>query len=242
MYDKLALYYDTLYRDKDYKMECSFIKHTFGHCKVKPKTILDVGCGTGTHSAILTDMGYNVHGIDLSPEMIRRAKKKYPSGSFDTADVRVMIGHRKNDAVISMFGTMAYLTEPSDLSKALKNVNRTLSVGGVFIFDGWNSFAVARATPPKGKLVRVDNLFKYTELLPYNRYIGTFKYTLIDILRSDVIEHEEAVCLFTKNMIGTVLEDTGFELVFYWALFSPGISPTVEDWKVSVVARKVQDA
>jgi SAM-dependent methyltransferase len=70
------------------------------HLPPAPARIADLGCGTGTLSVLLAAEGYDVAGIDLSPEMIVRAKAKaaghdatfavgdaadpeLPAGSFD---------------------------------------------------------------------------------------------------------------------------------------------------------------
>ena len=49
-----------------------------------PARIADLGCGTGTLTRLLVDEGYAVDGLDISPEMIRRARSKVPE-----ADIRV---------------------------------------------------------------------------------------------------------------------------------------------------------
>lgn len=38
--------------------------------------ILDAGCGTGSLSVVLAELGHNVTSIDISPEMIKRAEAK----------------------------------------------------------------------------------------------------------------------------------------------------------------------
>jgi SAM-dependent methyltransferase len=45
-----------------------------------PSRIADLGCGTGTLSMLLAELGYAVDGVDISPEMVRRAQAK--AGSF----------------------------------------------------------------------------------------------------------------------------------------------------------------
>lgn len=46
------------------------------HLPASTAKILDIGCGTGTISLLLSRLGYHVSGIDLSPEMIALAKQK----------------------------------------------------------------------------------------------------------------------------------------------------------------------
>ena len=45
-----------------------------------PCRVADLGCGTGTLSLLLVEDGHEVHGVDFSPEMLRRAEAKV--GSF----------------------------------------------------------------------------------------------------------------------------------------------------------------
>ena len=53
-----------------------------------PARIADLGCGTGTLTLLLAAEGYAVDGVDFSPEMVRRALAKEPTGqvTFTEAD------------------------------------------------------------------------------------------------------------------------------------------------------------
>lgn len=51
-----------------------------------PARIADLGCGTGTLTRLLVDEGYAVDGVDISPEMIRRARAKVPEADFRVGD------------------------------------------------------------------------------------------------------------------------------------------------------------
>ena len=75
-YNSIADIYDELYRNKDYKKEITFINEVINkYSELRPKNILDVGCGTGTHAYHLSKLGFSVTGVDLSSEMIKKAKK-----------------------------------------------------------------------------------------------------------------------------------------------------------------------
>jgi len=51
-----------------------------------PARVADLGCGTGTLTGLLTDEGYVVDGLDFSPEMIERARRKAPTATFVVGD------------------------------------------------------------------------------------------------------------------------------------------------------------
>ncbi|MGY2700453.1 MULTISPECIES: class I SAM-dependent methyltransferase [unclassified Nocardioides] len=54
-----------------------------------PTRIADLGCGTGTLALLLADEGHSVNGVDVSPEMVRRATAKagsYPGTGFVVGD------------------------------------------------------------------------------------------------------------------------------------------------------------
>ncbi len=51
-----------------------------------PARVADLGCGTGTLTRLLVDEGYDVDGLDFSPEMIARARRKVPSADFVVGD------------------------------------------------------------------------------------------------------------------------------------------------------------
>ena len=54
-----------------------------------PARVVDLGCGTGTLSVLLAEEGYDVTGVDVSPEMLARARRKAPGVQFlegDAAD------------------------------------------------------------------------------------------------------------------------------------------------------------
>ena len=49
---------------------------TYGNSEKKVSSILDIGCGTGSHALPFADMGYAVTGVDISEDMLEIARKK----------------------------------------------------------------------------------------------------------------------------------------------------------------------
>src|SRR5262249_17778867 len=49
--------------------------------------LLDVGCGTGHHLASLRERGFDVAGVDGSPEMLDQARANNPGAEIKLADV-----------------------------------------------------------------------------------------------------------------------------------------------------------
>ncbi|GEK21826.1 class I SAM-dependent methyltransferase [Cellulomonas xylanilytica] len=49
--------------------------------------VVDVGCGPGHLTARLRDLGLDVSGIDLSPEMVRLARRDHPGLSFEVGSM-----------------------------------------------------------------------------------------------------------------------------------------------------------
>ena len=72
-FEQYAPWYDLLYQDKDYASETSFVDEQLRRHGAGTGTLLDLGCGTGVHAVEFARKGWTVTGIDLSPDMIRRA-------------------------------------------------------------------------------------------------------------------------------------------------------------------------
>jgi SAM-dependent methyltransferase len=92
--------------------------------------VADLGCGTGTLTSLLTDQGYDVTGVDFSPEMIRRARAKVPGAVFVEADASVPpLDPASYDVVLSRHVLWAM----PDPATALRRWQDLLTPGGVLV-------------------------------------------------------------------------------------------------------------
>lgn len=67
------------------------------------RRILDVGCGLGDFCDYLQSQGLTVDytGYDLVPDMVARARKRYPQGRFEVRDVLQGLGDERFDYIVS---------------------------------------------------------------------------------------------------------------------------------------------
>lgn len=135
-----ARFYDLLYVNKDYKQEYSIINKLIKKHFNKPKNLLDIGCGTGKYSSLLTKMNLKVVGLDKSHFMIKEAKRKFKTKknlSFKQSDLKTFESKEKFDIVSALFHILSYQTTNSDVDKFFKTSHKILSSKGVVVFDFW---------------------------------------------------------------------------------------------------------
>ncbi len=157
IFNLYAEYYDLIYKNKNYLRESNYI-HKMLKLHHSKNNILEIGCGTGTHSICLSRYNYKIFGIDISDRMIKIANKKIYNKrklKFKTQDVLKFSHKNKFDAAISLFHVINYITTKKKIIKAFKNINNSLKSNGLFLFDFWYAPAVR-----KNKLLKRTKLFK----------------------------------------------------------------------------------
>ena len=138
-YTGFAQVYDKFMDNIDYENWCDYLIELFNEYNVKKDGIvLDLGCGTGNITELLSNAGYDMIGVDNSQEMLNIAIEK--RGSDDSIlyllqDMREFELYGTVAAVVSICDSINYITEYEDLVKVFKLVNNYLDPGGVFIFD-----------------------------------------------------------------------------------------------------------
>jgi SAM-dependent methyltransferase len=101
-------------------------------------TVVDLGCGSGILARVVTDAGYDVFGVDVSPDMIDLAGKEAPLADFRCASiVDVPI-----PAAVAVTATGEVFNHASDrrggytvLSDLARRAEAALVPNGVFLFD-----------------------------------------------------------------------------------------------------------
>ncbi len=154
-FGKYSAYYDLLYRDKDYVAEARYVAKEIRAAAPNARDILELGSGTGRHGCHLAEMGFDVHGIERSSEMVAIAQAKVAemsvpeSGSFscEVGDICTAKLDRTFDAVISLFHVMSYQASDEALRAAFGMTAAHLRPRGAFLFDVWYGPAVLAQQP-----------------------------------------------------------------------------------------------
>lgn len=158
MYADFAQIYDEL-QDIDYNSFTEYYEKLFRHFNIRPKYILDIGCGSGSITIPLARCGYAVTGIDISGEMLALAAEKAENESLDilflNQDMTELELIDPADAAVCALDGVNYLTNDGDLKRLFTGIARYLNPGGIFIFDLNSEY--------KMKHVLDENTFVYDE-------------------------------------------------------------------------------
>lgn len=142
-YMKLPEFFDAHNIGDDTELKNSVIEKLLK--KYNTKTVLDLTCGTGSQVLFLAKHGYEVIGSDFSPDLLKIARKKAKEAKlnlrFIDGDMRI-INVGKFDAAITMFNAVGHLTK-SGFEKAIRNINKNLKDGGIYVFDIFNLEALS---------------------------------------------------------------------------------------------------
>ncbi len=122
---------------EDQKLESEHMqRYMSARCLVKGMHVLDIACGEGYGSALLAETAISVLGMDIDPDTIHNAQKKYRKSnlSFQQGDAaRIPLEDHSVDAVVS-FETIEHIDEALQ-HQFLKEINRILKPDGILIMS-----------------------------------------------------------------------------------------------------------
>lgn len=102
---------------------------------LRPKTALDLGCGTGVLCRLLRDHGILATGVDLSGGMIDIAWEEDPQGHYAVADMTRYRAEAPVELVTCTGDALNHIPSLTDVGRMFHNVWESLDSGGWFLFD-----------------------------------------------------------------------------------------------------------
>lgn len=156
-YGDFAYYYDALTENVDYESRCEYLSNLLAENGVGKGILLDLACGTGTVSFLMSKKGYDVIGVDASEEMLSVAQEKKIHQQSD-----IMFLCQKMEE-LDLFGTINaavctldsinHITEEDTVKKVFSKVSLFMEDKGLFVFDV--------NTPHKHRNILGNNTFVY---------------------------------------------------------------------------------
>ena len=139
-YEHLAPLYDELMRDADYTRRADFVEKLLRRARREVRTVLDLACGTGTITCLLTRRGYELIAVDASEDMLMQAREKaqgidgipplFLHQSMPRLDLNDTV-----DAAVCCLDSLNYLTNARDVRRTFERLRLFLSPGGALVFD-----------------------------------------------------------------------------------------------------------
>ncbi|SHG04119.1 class I SAM-dependent DNA methyltransferase [Pedobacter caeni] len=213
---------DQLYRDSNlttfYDFDNTWSEDYDQYLKLaeEARTVLDLGCGTGTLSAALCRNNKEVVGVDYSEEMLAIAKTKTNEVKWVQGDARTLDLGQKFDLIILSGHVFQVFLNAEDRKAVLLTIKRHLNEHGVFIFDSrnpvpkeWESWTKEQSLrtfihPFFGKVIGWNTFRLEKEVVIY----GTF----YDVLASGTIYNAYSGITFpTYEEISRLIRESGLK-------------------------------
>lgn len=247
-----AAHYDLIFADKPYADEARFVAQLLREHGTRPDgRLLDVACGTGRHAVELAALGFAMTGVDISEELLSRArlnaKNHQAPVAFIARDMRCLdLDDGPFDAAICLFDSIGYAVTTEAILATLESVRKQLAPEGLFAAEFLHAPAMLRyadpvrvrrwRTPADGELLRVSE----TYLDPVR---GTYhvRYELLELDGNGRYKREAEEHLsrfFTVEEMRLLLQAARLRPLALVAAYEPVPTITDRTWHVLALARR----
>lgn len=171
-------------------------------------SLLDVGCGNGRHLAAWSRRGLSAVGIDLSPNLVERARERnLPNVCVLRGDMRELGFGPHFDLVTNLFTSFGYF-EPEGDRAVIRGIVAALRPGGRFAMDYLNAPAVRASLVPHSRRVVAGAVIEETRRIDDD----TSRVEKDVVHRSETGEetrYRESVRLYERVELETLLAEEG---------------------------------
>lgn len=240
-FTEFAPFYDSfMLKCVDYEGWVKYLEKIFKQFKVKPKTILDLACGTGIPTLLLAKRGYRMVGVDRARTMLEVLKRKsqgYNNIITIEADMRNFALPEPTDAAICLYDSINYLLTEEDLAQCFKCVRASVKRDGLFIFDMNTEYGLAVFWGNRETVRESANVHSIWQ----NRYDKKTKISTLHLTcqvkgenRTFLEVHQERG--YELSLIQKILSNSGFPSVNFYH-HGTFVQPTDFSVRVMVVAK-----
>ena len=239
-----AKQYDLIHKQKNYEAEVSQVIREFELRGITTKcSVLDFGCGTGSHASIFRKKGYDAWGYDSNSNMIQEARiKNFSNRKYFTSDLSELDVNFR--VVYSLFDVVNYQVTSEELHSFLNQIESKLISGGLLILDSWNKEVVMTDPPRESSRSYFVAGRKFVRKV-YPSSSDNFQTTrllidLIDIEQSQCIQSEDHFMrAYSASELTNIISIKGFHDIRIFELSDWNSKPNENSWRFGLSAVKL---
>ena len=252
-YEALARVYDRLNGEVDYAAIADFYEKAFARYGIKPRLVLDLGCGTGSMTLELARRGYDMIGVDASAEMLSKAyERMWKEGVggvlFLEQDMRGFELYGTVGAVVSTLDCVNYLTGDGDLEKCFSLVHNYLDPDGVFLFDVNTPYKFENVYGEQAYILEEDDGSIFCGWQnDFDGETGLCRF-LLSVFTEDKdgryvrLDEEQTERCYSREELTAALEGAGFaEIAFFEDLNFSAPADTATRWYIAARCKKQEE-
>ncbi len=199
--------------------------------------VLDLGCGNGRLYELfkeLSSQDKNIKyiGIDISENLIKEAKKRYPEAEFYTGDALNLDFPEKEFDIVFFMAAFQHIPGEELRLQVLDNIKKILKPGGYLIMSNWNLWQ--RQYLPLFFKYSLKKIFKPKEEIVSGIEAGRFDFgDVLVFWRGETKRYYHA---FRKKELKKLLKQAGFKIIFN--NYSSKLDITLKNKNIITIAQK----
>lgn len=224
IYASLAPVYDALNGDVDYVKWADFVeKNLRDNFNGRVEYILDLGCGTGSMTLELAKRGYDMIGVDISPEMLNVAENRAEKDGVDgilwlCQDMTEFELYGTVEATVCCLDGINHLLDRTEVEACFSLVKNYSVPDGIFIFDINSQYKFENIYGQNDYIIEEENtLCAWQNDYSDEDKLCDFRLSIFEKNKKDDTytryDCEQCERMYTRSEIELMLENTGFELI-----------------------------
>jgi SAM-dependent methyltransferase len=207
--------------------------------------VLDLACGSGRHSLELKRRGFEVVGVDISPELLEIARQEAGEQGLDVefleADLRELDFDSEFDIVLSLNdGAIGYLETEEENHHAFEVISRALKPGGRHLVQLPNVLYAQEHLPQKSWIYG-ESMIELVEHR-WNKRDRYMEGAMIPVRFGEVLEELKPIefrqRLYTVDELREIMDSVGMEVVRAFHGSGKVREPTHKQFEVFVESHK----
>jgi len=179
----------------------------------KGSKLLDIPCGYGRHSKLLSEKGIKVTGVDNNENFISIAKENCPNVNFILRDMRKIDFYNEFDFAIDLFTSFGYFSDEENF-EVLRKISKALKKGGKFLLETVNREWALKTTYVNGlSWLLYPSGIVFLANNKYDIFTGRWISDQYVVENGEISKQEQDIRLYTYTEYKTMFSQVGLKIL-----------------------------